>query len=175
MCQRRALVAIEGGGDKEAPVCIWLRSIALVRGDSSDGNRPDLGRRRHGVRHGSPSKLPGLPALTRRCTPHTHPRLDHLRSARRARRAGLKAVGFQRAAQSTGISGFIQRSGSDWTASAIVAEIVKWFIRLLAIQAAASILGLTQISQIVNAILLWLPNLVVAIVIVVIGTLIASS
>jgi hypothetical protein len=87
---------------------------------------------------------------------------------------GLKAVGFERAAQSTGISGFIERSGSSWTASAIVAEIVKWFIRLLAIQAAASVLGLSQISQIVNAILLWLPNLVVAIVIVVIGALIAK-
>ena len=87
---------------------------------------------------------------------------------------GLKAIGFERAAQSTGISGFIQRSGSSWTASAIVAEIVKWFIRLLAIQAAASVLGLTQISQIVNAIMLWLPNLVVAIVIVVIGALIAK-
>jgi hypothetical protein len=87
---------------------------------------------------------------------------------------GLKAIGFERAAQSTGISGFIQRSGSSWTASAIVAEIVKWFIRLLAIQAAASILGLVQISQIINAIMLWLPNLVVAIVIVVIGALIAK-
>jgi Conserved TM helix len=87
---------------------------------------------------------------------------------------GLKAIGFERAAQSTGISDFVQRSGSSWTASAIVAEIVKWFIRLLAIQAAASVLGLTQISQIVNAILLWLPNLVVAIVIVVIGALIAK-
>jgi hypothetical protein len=86
---------------------------------------------------------------------------------------GLKAVGFERAAQSTGISGFIQRSGSSWTASAIVAEIVKWFIRLIAIQAAASILGLDQISAIVNAILLWLPNLVVAIAIIVIGALIA--
>jgi Conserved TM helix len=86
---------------------------------------------------------------------------------------GLKMIGFERAAQSTGISGFIQRSGSSWTASAIVAEIVKWFIRLIAIQAAASVLGLDQISQIINAILLWLPNLVVAIAIVVIGALIA--
>jgi hypothetical protein len=86
---------------------------------------------------------------------------------------GLKAIGFERAAQSTGISGFIQQSGSSWTASAIVAEIVKWFIRLIAIQAAASVLGLAQISQIINAILLWLPNLVVAIAIVVIGALIA--
>ena len=85
----------------------------------------------------------------------------------------LKTIGFERAAQTTGISSFIERSGSTWTASAIVAEIIKWFIRLIAIQAAASILGLEQISQIINAILLWLPNLVVAIAIVVIGALIA--
>ena len=85
----------------------------------------------------------------------------------------LKTVGFERAANTTGISSFIQRSGSSWTASAIVAEIVKWFVRLIAIQAAASVLGLNQISQIINAILLWLPNLVVAIAIIVIGALIA--
>ena len=87
---------------------------------------------------------------------------------------GLKAVGFEKAAESTGIAGFIENAGSGWTASKLVAEIVKWFIRLIAIQAAASILGLTQISQIINAILLWLPNLVVAIVIIVIGALIAN-
>jgi hypothetical protein len=87
---------------------------------------------------------------------------------------GLQAVGFERAAQSTGIAGFIENAGSGWTASKLVAEIVKWFIRLIAIQAAASILGLDQISQIINAILLWLPNLVVAIVIIVIGALIAN-
>ncbi len=87
---------------------------------------------------------------------------------------GLKAVGFEKAAQSTGIAGFIENAGSGWTASKLVAEIVKWFIRLIAIQAAASILGLNQISQIINAILLWLPNLVVAIVIIVIGALIAN-
>jgi Conserved TM helix len=86
---------------------------------------------------------------------------------------GLKMVGFERAANTTGITGFIQRSGSTWTASAVVAEIIKWFIRLIALQAAASILGLNQISAIINAILLWLPNLVVAIAIIVIGALIA--
>lgn len=86
----------------------------------------------------------------------------------------LKTVGFERAAQSTGISGFIQRAGSGWTASKIVAEIVKWFIRLIAIQAAASILGLIQISAAINAVLLWLPNLVVALVLLVVAALIAN-
>ena len=87
---------------------------------------------------------------------------------------GLKAVGFERAADSTGISGFVKRSGSDWTVSRIVAEIIKWFIRLIAIQAAASILGMSQISEIINSILLWIPNLVVALAIIVIGALIAN-
>lgn len=86
----------------------------------------------------------------------------------------LKVVGFERAAQSTGIAGFIQRSGSGWTASRIVAEIVKWFIRLIALQAAASVLGMPQVTEIINSILLFLPNLVVALVIVVIGALIAN-
>ena len=87
---------------------------------------------------------------------------------------GLKAVGFERAAETTGIAGFVQQAGSGWTASKIVAEIVKWFIRLIAIQAAASVLGLTQISEAINAVLLWLPNLVVAMVIIVVAALIAN-
>ena len=85
----------------------------------------------------------------------------------------LTRIGFERAAESTGIAGFVRQSGSEWTVSKVVAEIVKWFIRLIAIQAAAQILGMERISEIINAILLWLPNLVVALAILVIGALIA--
>ena len=88
----------------------------------------------------------------------------------------LKAIGFERAAESSGIAGFIQQSGagSQWTASKVVGEIVKWFIRLIALQAAASILGMPQLTEIINSILLFLPNVVVALAIVVIGALIAK-
>jgi hypothetical protein len=86
---------------------------------------------------------------------------------------GLKLVGFEHAANQTGINGFIAKAGSEWTASRVLAEIVKWFIRLVAIQAAAQILGMERIGEIINSILLWLPNLVVALAIVVIGALIA--
>ena len=86
----------------------------------------------------------------------------------------LKAIGFERASQTAGIAGFIARSGSDWTASKVVAEIVKWFIRLVAIQAAAQILGMGQISEIVNSILLFLPNVIVALAIIVLGAFIAK-
>ena len=86
----------------------------------------------------------------------------------------LKTVGFERASQSSGIAGFIEKSGSTWTASKVVAEIVKWFIRLVAIQAAASILGMGRITQIIDAMLLFLPNVIVALVIVVVGAFIAN-
>ncbi len=86
----------------------------------------------------------------------------------------LKAVGFEKASQSAGIAGFIEKSGSEWTASKVLAEIVKWFIRLVAIQAAAQILGMGQISEIVNSILLFLPNVVVALAIIVLGAFIAK-
>lgn len=85
----------------------------------------------------------------------------------------LKTIGFERASESAGIAGFIKNSGSGWTASKVVAEIVKWFIRLVAIQAAAQILGMGQLTQIINSILLFLPNLVVALAIVVLGAFIA--
>jgi hypothetical protein len=86
--------------------------------------------------------------------------------------SGLKRIGFEHAANQTGINGFVARAGQGWSASRIAGEIVKWFIRLIAIQAATQILGMDQISQIINAILLWIPNLVVALVIIVIGALI---
>lgn len=88
----------------------------------------------------------------------------------------LRTIGFERASHSSGIHGFLESSGAGeaWTASRIVAEIVKWFIRLIAIQAAAQILGMTQITAIINEILLFLPNLVVAIVIIVVGAMIAK-
>jgi hypothetical protein len=86
----------------------------------------------------------------------------------------LKTVGFERASETAGIAAFVRRSGSGWTASKVVAEIVKWFIRLVAIQAAAQILGMGQITQIINSILLFLPNLVVALAIVVLGAFIAN-
>lgn len=86
----------------------------------------------------------------------------------------LTRIGFERATESTGVADFIRRSGTTWTASHVIAEIVKWFIRLIAIQAAASILGMPQITEIINEIVLFLPNIVVAIVIIVVGALIAG-
>jgi hypothetical protein len=56
--------------------------------------------------------------------------------------------------------------------SVIVAEIVRWLVRLVFLNAAANVLGLTQISMLLNQIVLWLPNLLVAVVILLIAPII---
>lgn len=86
---------------------------------------------------------------------------------------GLNAIGFERAVEHSGIGDFVRRTGTTWTTSHVLAELIKWFIRLIFIQAAANILQMPQLTTIINSIVLFIPNLIVAVIIVVIGTMIA--
>jgi hypothetical protein len=88
----------------------------------------------------------------------------------------LQKIGFERAASSSGISRFIHLTGADgaMTASRIMGELVKWFIRLIFIEMAAEALHLSAITTLVNSIILFIPNLIVALVVVMIGVLVAN-
>jgi flagellar biosynthesis protein FliQ len=86
----------------------------------------------------------------------------------------LKAVGLERAVEHSGIGDFIRRSGTRMRTSDVIASLIKWFIRLIFIQAAANVLGMPQVTAIINQILLFIPKIVVAMVIIVIGSLIAK-
>ena len=86
---------------------------------------------------------------------------------------GLNAIGLERAVERSGIGRFIEQSGSRWTMSEIIAALIKWSIFLIFIQAAASLLGMAQITTIINSVILFIPKLIVALAIIVIGTLIA--
>src|SRR5262249_47989855 len=55
---------------------------------------------------------------------------------------GLGAIGLERAVERSGIDDFMRQTGSTWTVSSAIAELVKWFIRLIFIQAAAGLLGM---------------------------------
>jgi hypothetical protein len=86
----------------------------------------------------------------------------------------LEKVGFERAAARTGVSDFMRRSGvHDARASRVIGELVKWFIRLLFLEAAAEAVHLTAVTQILNQIVLFIPNLIVALIVLMIGALIA--
>lgn len=53
--------------------------------------------------------------------------------------------------------------------SALIGWLVKWFFILVTLIAATNVLGWTQINQFLNAVVLYIPNVVIAVVILVIG------
>ena len=57
--------------------------------------------------------------------------------------------------------------------SVVGGELVKWLIRLVFLVAAANVLGLTQVSELLNQVLLWIPNLIVAAIILLIAPVVA--
>jgi hypothetical protein len=87
----------------------------------------------------------------------------------------LRAVKFNDLAQRAGLSGFIQKMGVHTDAAGFLANIAKWFVRLIVLVTAFDALGLPAVSQVLQQLLLWLPNLVVALVVLVIGGLAANA
>jgi hypothetical protein len=87
----------------------------------------------------------------------------------------LRAVRFNVLAQSAGIHGFIHNMGLRTDASALLANIVKWFVRLIVLVVAFDALGLPAVSEVLQQFLLWIPNLVVAVVVLVIAGLAANA
>src|ERR687883_36700 len=89
--------------------------------------------------------------------------------------ARLRAVRFNDMAQRAGFSGFVQKMGIQRDAASFIADVAKWFVRLIVLVTAFDALGLPAVSQVLQQLLLWLPNLVVALVVLVIGGLAANA
>src|ERR687884_1254431 len=87
----------------------------------------------------------------------------------------LRAVKFNDLAQRSGLSDFVQKMGLHTDASDFLATIAKWFVRLIVLVVAFDALGLPAVSNVLQQLLLWLPNLVVALVVLVIGGLAAKA
>lgn len=85
----------------------------------------------------------------------------------------LRAIGVENAVERSGIGDFIRRSGTRLTTSGVIAALIKYSIFLIFVQAAANVLGIPQLTEIINRIILFIPNVVVAMAIIIIGSLIA--
>src|SRR4029453_1753160 len=75
----------------------------------------------------------------------------------------------------SGFTGFVHNMGLDTDASGAIALTAKWFIRLIALVVAFDALGLPAVSDVLRQLLMWIPNLVVGIVVLVIGGLAANA
>jgi hypothetical protein len=87
----------------------------------------------------------------------------------------LHAVRFNELARRSGFADFVQKMGVRNDSAGVIASIVKWCVRLITLVVAFDTLGLPAVSNVLNQLLLWLPNLVVALVVLVIGGLAANA
>jgi hypothetical protein len=72
----------------------------------------------------------------------------------------------------TGIGESVSRAG--WNLTRMISVAARWFVYLFFISAAVNVLEFTQLSQAINNVWLWIPNVAAFIIILVIGSLIAD-
>ncbi|HZY19524.1 MAG TPA: small-conductance mechanosensitive ion channel [Ramlibacter sp.] len=89
--------------------------------------------------------------------------------------AVLRAIRFNDLAGRSGLADFVGKMGTGTDSAGMIAMVAKWFIRLIALVVAFDALGLPAVSDVLRALLLWLPNVVVALVVLVIGGLAARA
>jgi hypothetical protein len=87
----------------------------------------------------------------------------------------LRRARFNDMAHRSGLAGVVESTGVNTDAIGFVALGTRWFIRLIALVVAFDALGLAAVSETLRQLLLWLPNLIVALVILVLGGLAANS
>jgi hypothetical protein len=87
----------------------------------------------------------------------------------------LRAIRFNDLAQRSGFAGFVQNMGVRRDPAGVIADVAKWFVRLIVLVVAFDTLGLPAVSNVLQQLLLWLPNLIVALAVLVIGGLAAGA
>lgn len=87
----------------------------------------------------------------------------------------LRAIKFNDLSYRSGLGDFVEKMGTGTDPAGMIGLVVKWFIRLIALVVAFDALGLPAVSDVLRQLLLWLPNAVVALVVLVIGGLAARA
>ncbi len=82
---------------------------------------------------------------------------------------GLRMVRFPTLAERAGIDGFLEKGGVKQSTTGLLAVLVYWLAMLIVLLTAVNALRLEMASQLLNQILLYIPNIIVAVIVVVVG------
>jgi mechanosensitive ion channel-like protein len=83
----------------------------------------------------------------------------------------LRAVQFNKVADKAEIDTFLQNAGVKMDPAAVVGAIARWFVYLVFFLAAFNALGLPQVAAVIDDVLAFLPKVVVAIIVLLVGAL----
>jgi hypothetical protein len=86
----------------------------------------------------------------------------------------LTLVRFDKATEKGGVNEFLKKGDIAKSPSEIIGTLVYWFIMILVIIASLDALGLPIVSDILNSIFLYIPNVVAAIIVLILGFLVGN-
>jgi len=86
----------------------------------------------------------------------------------------LVAINLEKALAPTGIPAALKRTEASLTVSGLLGELLRWFVILIFLIPAVDQLGLGSVNRILSALLLYIPNVVVAVIIVAVGAIFAK-
>jgi hypothetical protein len=82
---------------------------------------------------------------------------------------GLKAIRFNALTEMTGMDGFLKQGGMKKTTVDLLGILTYWLVILVTLLAAFNILGLSVLSEMFRNVVLFIPNVLVAVLILAIG------
>lgn len=85
----------------------------------------------------------------------------------------VRAVQLDRGLESVGFRRVWERSGYKLNSPFFFYELVKWFFIIVFLMAATDILGLSQVTEFLGTVVFYIPNVIVAAFVLLIGALVA--
>ncbi len=86
----------------------------------------------------------------------------------------LHSIKVDEVGDKLGLNAVSERTGMKLSISGLIAWLIKWFILVAIFLAAANILNLNQVSDFLNQVLLYIPNVIAGAAILLVGTLVAG-
>ena len=93
--------------------------------------------------------------------------------ARTAVKRVLVLMHFDQFAQKSGLEAFMSHGNFNLTLSGILSQVVYWLVIIMFIITGANMLGLTEVALLLQQLAGYLPHIIVAILVVIFGTLLA--
>lgn len=87
----------------------------------------------------------------------------------------LGVIRFDQLAQKSGVESFLKYGELEVSLSKILAELVYWLVMLVVIILVSDSLGLSKVTELFHKVALYIPNIIIAIIVLVFGTLLARA
>ncbi|MCB5187513.1 hypothetical protein LG200_05765 [Methylobacillus caricis] len=85
----------------------------------------------------------------------------------------LEMTHFDKFADRSGLEAFLKHGDFDLTLSGVISQVVYWLVILLFVITGANTLGLNEVAHMLNNLANYLPKIIVAILVLIFGTLLA--